>query len=101
VIRAASTHSTWATASCCEPASTAPTSSCRGSSSADGADENGRRIVNIPEGTAPDELTLERAKRAGRRAAGERPSARRTDPDTGFDIIVKDGRYGPYVTARG
>jgi DNA topoisomerase I len=69
----------------------------QGQLEADGADENGRRIVNIPEGTAPDELTLERA----RELAAAPPASDRvlgTDPDTGFDIIVKDGRYGPYVT---
>jgi DNA topoisomerase-1 len=69
----------------------------QGQHGAEGADENGRRIVNIPEGTAPDELTLERAKEL----ASAPPASDRvlgTDPDTGFDIIVKDGRYGPYVT---
>ena len=68
----------------------------QGQLAADGADENGRRIVNIPEGTAPDELTLERAKEL----AAAPPASDRVlgvDPDTGFDIIVKDGRYGPYV----
>jgi DNA topoisomerase-1 len=28
----------------------------------EGADENGRRIVNIPEGLAPDELTVAKAQ---------------------------------------
>jgi DNA topoisomerase I len=68
----------------------------QGQLGAEGADENGRRIVNIPEGTAPDELTLERAKEL----AAAPPASDRVlgaDPDTGFDIIVKDGRYGPYV----
>lgn len=56
-----------------------------------------RRIVNIPEGLTPDELTLDRAHEliaappASDRVLGQ-------DPDTGFDMIVKDGRYGPYVT---
>ena len=56
-----------------------------------------RRIVNIPEALTPDELTLEKAREliaappASDRVLGQ-------DPDTGFDIIVKDGRYGPYVT---
>jgi len=56
-----------------------------------------RRIVNIPEALTPDELTLDKAREliaappASDRVLGQ-------DPDTGFDIIVKDGRYGPYVT---
>ena len=56
-----------------------------------------RRIVNIPEGLSPDELTIEKAQElidappASDRVLGQ-------DPETGLDIIVKDGRYGPYVT---
>jgi DNA topoisomerase-1 len=62
----------------------------------EGADENGRRIVNIPEGLAPDELTVEKAQELidapiiSDRIMGQ-------DPETGFDILFKDGRYGPYV----
>jgi DNA topoisomerase-1 len=63
----------------------------------EGADENGRRIINIPEGLAPDELTVEKAVElinapvVTDRVLGQ-------DPATGFDILFKDGRYGPYVT---
>ena len=62
----------------------------------EGADENGRRIVNIPEGLAPDELTLTKAHELIEapvlvdRILG-------VDPATGFNILFKDGRYGPYV----
>jgi len=62
----------------------------------EGADENGRRIVNIPEGLAPDELTVAKAQELidapiiTDRVMGQ-------DPATGFDILFKDGRYGPYV----
>jgi len=67
-----------------------------GSPDAEGADENGRRIINIPEGLAPDELTPEKAQQLidapviTDRVLGQ-------DPDTGLDILFKDGRYGPYV----
>ena len=56
-----------------------------------------RRIVNIPETLTPDELTLEKAQElidappASDRVLGQEPAS-------GLDIIVKDGRYGPYVT---
>ncbi len=68
-----------------------------GSPEIEGADENGRRIVNIPEGLAPDELTPEKAQQLidapviTDRVLG-------VDPATGFNILFKDGRYGPYVT---
>ena len=54
------------------------------------------RRVNIPEELAPDELTLEKAQElidapvAGNRVLGE-------NPDNGKLIVVKDGRFGPYI----
>ncbi|MFZ9112831.1 MAG: type I DNA topoisomerase [bacterium] len=56
-----------------------------------------RRIVNIPEGLTPDQLTHEKAVEL----ASAPPVENRVlgkDPESGLDIIVKDGRYGPYVT---
>ncbi|MEY4985970.1 MAG: hypothetical protein RLZZ359_856 [Actinomycetota bacterium] len=67
-----------------------------GSPEDEGADENGRRIINIPEGLAPDELTPSKAQELidapviTDRVLGQ-------DPETGCDILFKDGRYGPYV----
>ena len=53
--------------------------------------------ANIPMDLAPDELTkakgeelFEQAQLSGRVLG--------TDPQTGREIVVKDGRYGPYVT---
>ncbi len=54
------------------------------------------RRVNIPEDLAPDELTAAKAQElidapvAGNRVLGE-------NPDTGKLVVVKDGRFGPYI----
>ena len=58
--------------------------------------ERGEERASVPEDTAPDELTLERAeellaKPSGDRALGE-------DPQTGRRIVAREGRYGPYVS---
>ncbi len=67
-----------------------------GTPGVDGFDENGRRIVNIPEGLAPDELTYDKAvELINAPVAVDRVIG--ADPATGFDIVFKDGRYGPYV----
>ncbi len=59
------------------------------------AGEDGAR-VSIPEDLAPDELTTEKV-----RELLEAPSSDRelgTDPDSSLPVVVKAGRYGPYVT---
>ena len=61
-----------------------------------GADENGRRIVNIPEGLAPDELTPAKAQElVDAPVAVDRVLG--LDPASGNEILFKDGRFGPYV----
>ena len=52
--------------------------------------------ANVPEGLAPDELTVEYAEELFARPSGDRELGR--DPQTGHLIVAKDGRYGPYVT---
>ena len=56
-----------------------------------------RRIVNIPIGLTPDQLTTEKAVELANAPEVEN-RVLGPDPITGKDIIVKDGRYGPYVT---
>jgi len=67
-----------------------------GDPTAEGHDENGRRIVNIPEGLAPDELTPAKAQElVNAPVVTDRVVG--VDPETGFEILFKDGRFGPYV----
>ncbi len=58
-------------------------------------EQDGQR-VNIPEGTAPDELTPEFAQDLFSRPSGDKILG--TDPDTGLTVVARAGRYGPYVT---
>jgi DNA topoisomerase-1 len=55
------------------------------------------RRANVSDEIAPDELTVEKAKELLERAKDD-GRVLGTDPETGHEIIAKDGRYGPYVT---
>lgn len=53
--------------------------------------------ANLPEDLAPDEVTAETVDTLFAQAeAGDRELG--ANPDTGFMVVAKDGRYGPYVT---
>jgi DNA topoisomerase-1 len=59
--------------------------------------ERGEQRASLPDDLAPDELTPERAEELLAQPAGaERTLGRH--PETGREIVAKDGRYGPYVT---
>jgi DNA topoisomerase-1 len=58
-------------------------------------ERDGQR-VNVPDGTAPDELTPEFAAELLNRPSGDKVLG--SDPDTGKTIVAKAGRFGPYVT---
>jgi DNA topoisomerase I len=58
-------------------------------------ERDGQR-ANIPEGTAPDELTPEFATELLSRPSGDKILG--TDPATGHTLVAKAGRFGPYVT---
>ena len=49
----------------------------------------------LPDDLAPDELTLDRALEL---LAEPTERVLGTDPDTGLDVIVRPGRFGPYVS---
>ena len=55
----------------------------------------GEDSASVPDGTAPDELTVDRVLEL--LAAGSDERVLGTDPGTGLVVAVKSGRYGPYV----
>ena len=58
--------------------------------------EQGERRASIPDGMPPDELTLEKAlELLDQGASGEEPLG--IDPETGREVYLKTGRFGPYV----
>jgi len=52
--------------------------------------------ANLNDSLTPDELTLELAENLF--ATPQEGRSLGVDPDTGHEIVAKDGRYGPYVT---
>jgi len=59
--------------------------------------ERGEERASLPDDLAPDELTVERAEELLSQPSG----AERTlgsHPETGHELLVRVGRYGPYVT---
>jgi DNA topoisomerase-1 len=58
--------------------------------------ERGEERASVPEDMAPDELTVEKATELLAAPAGDRSLG--THPESGREISVRTGRYGPYVT---
>jgi DNA topoisomerase I len=58
--------------------------------------ERGEQRASLPDDVVPDELTPERAEELLARPSGERELGE--DPETGRSVVVRSGRYGPYVT---
>ena len=52
--------------------------------------------MSIPEDLAPDELTSEKVQELLEAPSSDRELG--TDPESGHPVVVKAGRYGPYVT---
>ena len=57
--------------------------------------QRGEDRASIPEDLPPDELTVERAEELLAAPSGDR--ALGTDPDSGLPVLVRSGRFGPYV----
>jgi DNA topoisomerase-1 len=53
--------------------------------------------VSIPEGVAPDELTPEKVEELFLGGGGERKLGEH--PETGEPVVIKSGRFGPYVAS--
>jgi len=57
--------------------------------------QRGEDRASIPDDMAPDELTIERAEEILAAPSNDRVLG--TDPESGLDVMVKAGRFGPYV----
>ena len=57
---------------------------------------NGTDRTSLPDGLAPDELTLDKA-RALLVEAAKGPQALGSDPTTNLPVYLKKGRFGPYI----
>ena len=58
--------------------------------------QRGDDRASVPEDIPPDELTAARALEMIEAGSADRVLG--TDPDTGWDVVAKAGRYGPYVS---
>ncbi|GAA2034114.1 type I DNA topoisomerase [Catenulispora yoronensis] len=52
--------------------------------------------ANVPDDLPPDELTVAFAEELFLQPSGDRELGK--DPSTGYEVVAKTGRYGPYVT---
>ncbi|MGW1791903.1 type I DNA topoisomerase [Streptomyces tubercidicus] len=59
-------------------------------------DAEGHQRADVPDDLAPDELTVEYAEELLAKPSGDFELG--MDPESGRQIVAKDGRYGPYVT---
>ena len=57
--------------------------------------QHGEERASIPDDMAPDELTIERAEEILAAPSNDRVLG--THPESGLDVQVKAGRFGPYV----
>ena len=80
-----------------ERSATPPPDADAAAEGADGAVAAATERANLPEDLAPDEVTVDTVEALFAQAEqGDRELG--IAPDTGYPVVVKDGRYGPYVT---
>jgi DNA topoisomerase-1 len=60
-------------------------------------DNGGEDRVSLPDGLAPDELTPEKVDELFLSGGGERKLGEH--PETGEPVVLKSGRFGPYVSS--
>jgi DNA topoisomerase-1 len=58
--------------------------------------QRGEERANVPDDMAPDELTREKAEELLAKPSGDRTLG--VDPESGRQVVARDGRYGPYVS---
>jgi DNA topoisomerase-1 len=58
--------------------------------------QRGEQRASVPEDLPPDELTVEKAEELLSAPSGDRVLG--VEPSSGFEVVAKAGRYGPYVT---
>jgi DNA topoisomerase I len=66
----------------------------------EGPDDEGNptgKRANVPDDLPPDELTMAKATELFANPAGEEIQLGK-HPETGLEVVAKNGRYGPYVT---
>ena len=66
----------------------------------EGPDDDGTpyaRRANVPDDLPPDELTLDKARELLANPAGEEILLG-VHPESGLEVVAKNGRFGPYVT---
>lgn len=59
--------------------------------------QQGERTASVPEDMAPDELTLDRALQILDTPPEKTDREVGYDPESGLPVLVRKGRYGPYV----
>jgi len=57
--------------------------------------QRGEDRASIPEDLPPDELTVQRAEELLEAPSGDRTIG--TDPESGLPVLVRSGRFGPYI----